>query len=180
MALAPERSLENQLLSKADPLHEGSSYCEYRTQRESENRASGNAGFLSSQGKRRKMWRAAYFQDESLLPQRKTLLKLETAWLPASWLPAHHPVASQARPLWSLILAHIKLMPRPSLGESPVRKLTCTVAKETYASYRCFNRLVVHVTDQPANTKCWRKTSSMEKKASKLKRKKEKKRNSTY
>ena len=114
------------------------------------------------------MWRAAYFQDESLLPQRKTLLKLETAWLPASWLPAHHPVASQARPLWSLILAHIKLMARPSLGESPVRKLTYTVAKETYAGYRYFNRLVVNVTDQPANTKCWRKTSSMGKKKHQL------------
>lgn len=51
MALAPKRRLENHLLSKADPLHEGSSWCEYRTLRESENRASGNAGFLRREGK---------------------------------------------------------------------------------------------------------------------------------
>ena len=71
-------------------------------------------------------------------------------------------------------------MPRPSLGESPVRKLTCTVAKETYASYRYFNRLVVHVTDQPANTKCWRKTSGMEKKSIKIKKKEKKKKKKQY
>lgn len=122
------------------------------------------------------MWRAAYFQDESLLPQRNTLLKLETAWLPASWLPAHHPVALQARPLWSLILTHIKLMPRPSLGESPERKLTSAVAKETYACYRYYTfQSPGSKCDQPANTKYYKKTRSMGKKSIKIKKEKKNK-----